>query len=183
MNIIYIIEGIIMAFIVKQFPNQRFETHKELKEAILKRDVIEKNLVTRSGETKEITRVIATIVSAPQDLITKKFVELEIKVDSLHEIISSLKDDKISLKNKENILLGTVLRGESKGIRFSLEVIDEGYLCSNGQIYPSLSAAALGVSGNRRSGWKFWKNTDGRSIGNIVGRFKTHAGNSPFTSG
>ena len=174
-----------MAFTVREFPNQQFQTYKEFEDALFKRDAVERSLADRSGESEEVTRVTATVIPAPADLISQKVVELEEKVESLNELISALQigNDEASAENKEGILIGTVLRGESRGKRFSLEALDEGYLCSDGQIYPSLSAAALGVSGNRRSGWKFWTDVEGSPIGATTGRFKSHAGNNPFASG
>jgi hypothetical protein len=58
--------------------------------------------------------------------------------------------------------------------------MEEDYLCSDGNIYQSLSGAALGVSGNRRSGWKFWKDIEGNAIGELTGRFKGESRTNPF---
>ncbi len=74
--------------------------------------------------------------------------------------------------NKDGLPVGMVLQGESKGQRYTLEILPEGYLCSTGQIEPTLSAAAQRVSGNRRSGWKFWCDFYGNPIGEATGRFK-----------
>ncbi len=174
-----------MAFTVRAFPDQRFGTYKELEEAFLKRDAVEESLAAKSSESEEVTKVTATVIPATKDLVSRRVVELEKKVDSLNDFIASLQASETvpPTDNKEGIQIGTILRGESKGKKFSLEALDEGYLCSDGQIYPSLSAAALGVSGNRRSGWKFWTNVEGSPIGEITGRFKSHAKGNPFYSG
>jgi hypothetical protein len=132
-------------------------------------------------EPVEVTKVTATVVPAPKDLLERRVAEIEQKVDSLIDMIQRGKPA-LSDKNKEGLKVGTILRGESKGKDYTLEVLpeDEGYLCSDGQIYDSLSGAALGVSGNRRSGWKFWKDIEGTPIGEVSGRFAKNAGANPF---
>ncbi len=95
----------------------------------------------------------------------------------------SEKIDPTPTHNKEGLQIGLILRGESKGRFFTLEVLDDGYCCSDGSIYESLSGAAQGVSGNRRSGWKFWTDVAGTPIGETTGRFKRNASNDPIDSG
>ena len=96
---------------------------------------------------------------------------MEVKLEELIETVRTLQTPNPPAENKEGLQVGTTLRGESKGDRYTIEVIEDGYLCSNGEIYQSLSGAALGVSGNRRSGWKFWKDIHGTSIVELTGRF------------
>ena len=66
--------------------------------------------------------------------------------------------------NKDGIEVGSSFIGESQstGI-FVLTVRGDGYYVGETP-YASLSAAAEGVSGVRRSGWTFWKLTDGRTL-------------------
>ncbi len=172
-----------MPFTNNEFPGQVFENFREFEEARSKRINIEAVIEERSKvmEEVEVTKVTAVVIPAPPKLMEKKIVDLESKVDAL---IDMLQNNNItpSNKNNEGLPNGTILRGESKGTEHTIEVLpgEEGYLCSNGEIYQSLSGAALGVSGNRRSGWKFWKNIEGTPIGEVTGRFARNAGDNPF---
>lgn len=166
-----------MPFTVREFPGQRFDTFEEYEEAKKRRADIEAKLATRS-ET-EVTRVTATIVPAPRELVEGRMSELEAQLAKISSMVQSLKQSQeASFVNEEGLKIGTVLQGESKGRKYTLEVLEEGYLCSNGQIYESLSGAALGVSGNRRSGWKFWRNSKGHPVGESTGRFMESHGDS-----
>jgi len=167
-----------MPFRVKEFPGQLFSTFEEYEEARRKRAAVEKELSERAG-TDRVALVTARVLPAPSDSVTRKVAELEAR---LEELTSRLKEGSPHREpsppqtNLEGIPIGTVLQGYTRGRRYTLEVLDKGYLCSDGEIYPSLSAAALGVSGNRRSGWRFWKNIEGDPIGTVTGRFaKEHA--------
>ncbi len=90
--------------------------------------------------------------------------------DMLSEILVSVK---ILLINKDGIPYMTRLEGTStvkgefpNGKSFELLVTTQGYE-TNGQCYSSLSAAAEGVSGNRRNGWEWWKTKDGRTVKDV----------------
>lgn len=166
-----------MPFTVKEFPGQRFESIEEYREAREKRIIIEQRLATQVAEATPNslpTRVTAVIVPAPPDLVSRKVAELEMEVRRLGDFISALPKDKRASENEAGLSVGTVLQGESQGTRYTLEVLVDGYLCSDGKIYDSLSGAALGVSGNRRSGWKFWKTAKGTPLGEETGRFSGH---------
>lgn len=65
-------------------------------------------------------------------------------------------------KNKDNIPINTVLIGTSFGKSFFLEVNRYNYKVGK-NLYLTLSSAAEAVSGNRRSGWTFWKTSSGKS--------------------
>ena len=158
-----------MAFTNKEFPGRVFRTFEEYEEACKLRASIEKDLEERTSEP--LARVTAKVLPASRDVIERKLIALEQKVESLFQSLPRKKIDPAPGENLEGILMGTVLRGESRGSQYTLEVLADKYLCSNGYLYQSLSGAALGVSGNRRSGWKFWHGSDGRPIGEIVGRF------------
>ena len=173
-----------MPFTNPSFPGQIFSTIEEFDEARSKRSAVETILAQRAGQSpmEEITRVTATIIPAPRDLLEKKIVALERKLEEMGQKLSSLPTAEDPTHNKEGLSVGTVLRGESRGKEYTLEVLDESYLCSDGQIYETLSGAAYGVSGNRRSGWVFWKDVAGISIGDTSGRFAKHASRNPFDS-
>lgn len=64
--------------------------------------------------------------------------------------------------NKDNIPFHQNLIGVTRGETFVLTVRPDAYYVGTTP-YPSLSAAAEGVSGVRRSGWTFWGLADGRS--------------------
>lgn len=163
-----------MPFVNRDYPGQIFDSFEEFEEARHKRKEIENSLAERAGE---IINVTATVLPASKKLLEQKIVDLERKMDKILKFV-----ERKPTENKEGLRIGLVLRGESRGREYTLEVIDEGYLCSNGVIYQSLSGAAEGVSENRRSGWKFWKDVEGTPIGNVSGRFKINAANSPFNT-
>lgn len=159
-----------MPFTVKEFPGQIFRNINEYTEAKQRRKNVEESIAERS---EEITHVTATIIPAPRDLLARTITGLQREVSELSSEVQRLTKSAIKREtNKEGLSVGTILQGESQGRKYTLEVLDEDYLCSDGSIYQSLSGAALGVSGNRRSGWKFWRDTQGNSAGEITGRFK-----------
>ena len=164
-----------MPFTVKEFPGQRFETIEEYTEAKSRRASIEQRLEARAMEPdrEELTRVTAIVLPAPPRVVETKLVELEGEVSRLSKLINKLLEN--PKMEKRDLEIGTILHGESQGRKFTVEVLENGYLCSDGKIYESLSGAALGVSGNRRSGWKFWKDITGTPIGVVIGRFSEHA--------
>lgn len=163
-----------MPFTNPDFPNQVFQTVAELKEAQEKRQQIEKELESRAGE---ITRVTATVIPAPPSVLEKRIAELE---EKLAQATRQLGDPSQPSENKDGLPIGMVLQGESKGQRYTLEVLEEGYLCSTGHIEPTLSAAAEKVSGNRRSGWAFWRDGYNTPVGEITGRFSKREVTDPF---
>jgi hypothetical protein len=171
-----------MPFTNGDFPGQIFSTMQEFEEAQTKRASIEAVIEERSKiEDVEITKVTATVLPASRDLMERKVSDLDSKVDELMDMIQNMGSQEPT-KNKEGLLPGTILRGESKGQKHTIEALpgEEGYVCSDGEIYQSLSGAALGVSGNRRSGWKFWRNIEGTPIGEVTGRFTKDDGGNPF---
>lgn len=173
-----------MPFTNPDFPGQTFRTVEEYDEARKKRRDIEKTLAARSEE--EITSVTAVLIPASQGLLESKVAQLEAQLGDLQTQLRGLLSQAPAapqrMVNDEGLKIGSVLHGESKGREYTLEVLEKGYLCSDGQIYQSLSGAALGVSGNRRSGWKFWRAQNGSSVGEESGRFLIHVGNNPFHS-
>jgi hypothetical protein len=173
-----------MPFTVREFPGQLFHNMEEYSEARIRRTEVEADLSDRAKayeDEPQKARVTATVISAP-NLVEKRVAEIEVKVEDLIERVHALSEPDPPARNKEGLQIGTTLCGESKGNRFTLEVIEDGYLCSNGNIYDSLSGAALGVSGNRRSGWVFWKDIHGTSIGEVTGRLSGKPKNSHTVS-
>jgi hypothetical protein len=72
--------------------------------------------------------------------------------------------------NKDGIPTGISLMGSSvKGGIHVLTVNPDGYYIGITK-YDSLSAAAEAVSGVRRSGWTYWKMSDGRTIKEVFGK-------------
>ncbi len=166
-----------MPFSVREFPGQTFRTMEEYQIAREKRAKVEKQLSERALSSQaEESCVTATIIPAGKETLERKMMSLELEVERLFRLVN--KNDSEENTNSEGLTIGTVLRGKSKEQFYTLEVIEGGYLCSNGDIYQSLSGAALGVSGNRRSGWKFWKTSSGQPVGEITGRFDKHANSS-----
>lgn len=171
-----------MPFTNKQFPGQTFKDVPDLKEAQRRRREVEDSIATRS---EEITHVTATVIPAPKALLERSVADLQSQVSELssevRRLVTKGAEPAVEKKpNKEGLRVGTILQSESRGKKYTLEVLDEDYLCSDGTIYQSLSGAALGVSGNRRSGWKFWKDIEGNPIGELTGRFKSESRGNPF---
>ena len=171
-----------MPFTVTEFPGQVFRSIGEYTEAKHRRRNVEESLARKS---EEIVHVTATVIPAPKGLLEKAVTDLQRQVSELSSEVQRLASGKIKTRagkkaNKEGLQVGTILQGESRSRKYTLEVLDEDYLCSNGSIYQSLSGAALGVSGNRRSGWKFWKDLEGNPIGELTGRFKGESRDNPF---
>lgn len=66
-------------------------------------------------------------------------------------------------ENKVEIPEGTILTGKTKGLSYFMQIKDGAFYVGITR-YDSLSAAAEGVSGVRRSGWTFWKLPDGKTV-------------------
>lgn len=165
-----------MPFSNPNFPNQTFKTIEELKEALAKRKVIEAGL-EREEEKKKIT---ATIIPHKEEssFLEKRIASLE---KQLGYILSRIREiGKKPETNKDNLPIGMILKGKSKGQEYTLEVLEKGYLCSTGELEETLSAAAERVSGNRRSGWAFWCDGNGRPVGEITGKFFKAVTVAPF---
>ena len=157
-----------MAFTNRDFPGRVFSSIREYEEACALRKAVEKRL-------EEPTSIVARILPAAPEAIERRLLDLEKKVRFLLGRISRKRAEPSPGENREGIQVGMVLVGDSKGQEYSLEVLPDRYLCSDGRLYESLSGAALGVSGTRRSGWRFWRDSTGRPIGEVVGRFDAEA--------
>lgn len=166
-----------MPFTNPDFPGRVFNTTAELQEAIQESKKIESSLAAQSDDT--VMSVTATIVPAPQDALERRVILLEQQLEDMARKLEDKQENKVTL-NKDNLPIGMVLKGESKGETHKLEILEEGYLCSSGEVVATLSAAAEEVSGNRRSGWAFWTDGRGTPIGEITGRFKKRELNDPF---
>lgn len=97
---------------------------------------------------------------------------LFLMVKELREKVDKDKDkavtEVVKAKKSDSVLPeGTVLHGTTQGLSFFLQIRDGGFWVNNIK-YDSLSAAAEGVSGVRRSGWTFWKFPDGKSVKEIL---------------
>lgn len=76
----------------------------------------------------------------------------------------------ITNANKDGIPIGLSLLGSSiKGGIHVLTINADGYYVGITK-FDSLSAAAEGVSGVRRSGWTYWKLPDGRTVKEAFGK-------------
>lgn len=107
------------------------------------------------------------------EALEQRVYELTNSIDSMFVIIKGLMS-KINSKEivnnniekskgKLEIPEGTVLNGKTGGVNYYLVVKSDGFYVGETR-YPSLSAAAEGVSGTRRSGLVFWTLPDGRTI-------------------
>ena len=101
-------------------------------------------------------------------------------LDSLYQIVKEIRgrdpnqdeiDKKIDDskdKGKDEIPVGTVLKGMTNGTPYWCVVKTDGNFYVGINQYKSLSAAAEGVSGVRRSGWTFWRFDNGKNEGKTV---------------
>lgn len=71
--------------------------------------------------------------------------------------------------NRDGLTIGSNFIGTTKGMTYVLTVQNDAYYIG-ATPYASLSAAAEGVSGVRRSGWTFWKLPDGRTVKEVYRR-------------
>lgn len=133
------------------------------KEALSKRmDGGDMRSIYLDEEPKEL-RVEAEVKRA-----TTRLAGVEVELRNFRETLEEIKESlKILLINKDGIPYLTKLKAVStvkgefpEGKDFELVVTTKGYEI-NGQCYNSLSAAAEGVSGNRRNGWEWWKTETG----------------------
>jgi hypothetical protein len=135
------------------------------------------------GEDLAEIEMVKVINEQPQST-EEKVVMLETRIfdlgnalASMFAMVKALQDDRnaernnklagiIEAKKKDNkieIPEGTILTGKTKGLSYFLHVKDGGFYVGITR-YDSLSAAAIGVSGVRRSGWTFWTLPDGKTV-------------------
>lgn len=150
---------------------------------VKKAKVVEEVKCVALGEDLAEVEVVKIINDQPQNT-DEKVVMLEARIfdlgnalDSMFTMVKALQDDRheernnklagiIEAKKKANkveIPEGTVLTGKTKGLSYFLHVKDGGFYVGITR-YDSLSAAAIGVSGVRRSGWMFWTLPDGKTV-------------------
>lgn len=103
-----------------------------------------------------------------------------LSLDSLYTIVKDIQNNKDQMvhnkkldkaiddnKSDNKIPIGTRLKGMTRGTPFWCVVKKDGFYVGINR-YNSLSAAAQGVSGIRRSGWSFWKFDSGKHEGKSV---------------
>ena len=98
-------------------------------------------------------------------------------LDSLYRIVKEIRGRTVNqeqidrnidkAKAKDEIPVGTILKGMTQGTPFWCVVKPDGYYVGINR-YESLSAAAQAVSGVRRSGWTFWHFDNGKHEGRTV---------------
>lgn len=102
-----------------------------------------------------LTNALDSMFTMVKDLRDKLDAEKNKAIDA---VIAKKKQE-----NKVEIPEGTILTGKTKGLSYFMQVKDSAFYVGITR-YDSLSAAAEGVSGVRRSGWTFWKLPDGKSV-------------------
>lgn len=91
--------------------------------------------------------------------------QIELLVKSISTATKGEKKDTLAHNpdiNKDGLPFFINLIGVTRGTPYVLSVMPDAYYVGN-RPYASLSAAAKGVSGVRRSGWTFWKLPNGRT--------------------
>lgn len=106
------------------------------------------------------------ILRAKLALMTEAFIASRNEVKELKATIARYREEAIQY-GKAAIPVGTILTGSSKGKNFLAVVEAVDRIKVGNTLYSSLSAAAEGVSGVRRSGWSFWKLPNGGTVKEI----------------
>lgn len=155
---------------------KKIETMAEVKCVALGADIEEAEIIEA---VEEQPGTLDEQVSVLRDRVSY----LTNAMDSMFSMVKELQDDVnqernhnltavIEEKKKENkieIPEGTVFTGQTKGLSYFLQAKDGGFYVGITR-YDSLSAAAEGVSGVRRSGWTFWKLPDGKTVKEVFKR-------------
>ena len=135
------------------------------------------------GEDLAEVDIIEVVNKEPQSMDEKvgmlegRVFDLTNALDSMFTMVKELQDDRnkernnrlidiIEAKKKDNkveVPEGTILTGKTKGLSYFLHTKNGGFYVGITR-YDSLSAAAEGVSGVRRSGWTFWTLPDGKTV-------------------
>jgi len=117
-------------------------------------------------------------VSVEQKLeaLETRMLHMTNSIDSLFQIVKGLRDksskdqdikinETIEKKKKDQKIEipECTLHASSKGLSYFCRVAADGFYVGATR-YDSLSAAAEGVSGVRRSGWTFWRMPDDRTV-------------------
>ena len=104
------------------------------------------------------------LLRAKLALMTEAFIASRNEVKELKAEVARYREEAVHY-GKSAIPIGTVLTGSSRGKNFLAVVEAVDRIKVGNTLYPSLSAAAEGVSGVRRSGWAFWKlPDDGKTV-------------------
>jgi hypothetical protein len=175
-------------FTTKEFgPNKTFSSLKEYldelqKLAVEKKTVLERepgilhvteedididsglNSVKILAELKPVTDKVEGVEQRIENIEGQMSEVLEI-MKSMIEYTKKIGENRGDL-NKDGVPIGLILHGTTGGKSYRLKVEKEHYIVGENN-FKTLSAAALAVSGNRRSGFVFWKLPDGRSVGEL----------------
>jgi len=122
----------------------------------------------------EVEEVIPMTTEERVIALEQRLYELTNSVDSMFSIIKKLlqnenRSKRLAVntkdveKNKQEIPIDTVLIAKHHNANFYLCVKEDGFYVGENK-YSSLSAAAEGVTGSRRSGLVFWYTQDGRTV-------------------
>lgn len=125
-------------------------------------EVVDKQPATDSEKIEALEKRVFHLTNALDSLFTM-FKELRDGVSREADTRISRIIEKKRKENKVEVPEGTVLTGKTKGLSYFLQVREGGFYVGITR-YDSLSAAAEGVSGVRRSGWTFWRLPDGKSV-------------------
>lgn len=133
-----------------------------------------KNSDVALGRAAAVEAGVSTVVKP--ETIEERLAALEAKIELLAKSIPTTakeekkrgSDDDPNV-NKDGLPFYLNLIGVTRGTPYVLSVMPDAYYVGN-RPYATLSAAAKGVSGVRRSGWTFWKLPNGRTAKEV---FKT----------
>jgi len=128
---------------------------------------------------------VAEVAPVPQTVeerltaLEKGQTQIVLSLDSIHRILKQMRDRSAvrrdfaisqnieKVKSDMKVPEGTILIGETRGVPYYCEAKNGAFYVGITR-YPTLSAAAQGVSGVRRSGWTFWKLSGGKHNGKTV---------------
>jgi hypothetical protein len=149
---------------------KKIETVAEVKCVALGADIEDAELVEvieeQPGNIDEEVAVLKNRVNHLTSALDSMFsmvkeLQDDVNQEKYHDLTAVIEGKK--KENKVEIPEGTVFTGHTKGLSYFLQAKEGGFYVGITR-YDSLSAAAEGVSGVRRSGWTFWKLPDGKTV-------------------
>ncbi len=122
----------------------------------------EQNPVSADEKITALEQMVSHLTISMDSMFTR-LKDMQDKMDTDKNVVIDAAIAKKKSENKAEIPEGTILTGKTKGLSYFMQIKDGAFYVGITR-YDSLSAAAEGVSGVRRSGWTFWKLPDGKTV-------------------